>query len=248
LSHGASYDAKNQMDPEMNQVIVDVTSDFICPWCWIGHRNLKAGITSAGLDAAAVQVRFTPFELNPWIPKEGRNRKEYRSRKFGSWERSQSMDAVVAAAGRRVGAEFNYDRVEVTPNTRLAHRLMYWSRSRGDAVKLEALPEAIFAAYFSEGKNIGSAPVLVEIASSVGFDGRAVRAYLSSSAGEREVATEELQAQMDGLHSVPLIRIAGQQISGAQPPAVIARVLRGAAVEEPRVSCGVQHRNAEAKT
>ena len=112
----------------MKPVEVVVTSDFICPWCWIGHRNLKDGIAKAGLSADSVQVRFAPFELNPNMPREGQNRQTYRTGKFGSWARSQAMDAEVTMAGQRVGAEFNYDRVLVTPNTRLAHRLMFWAQ------------------------------------------------------------------------------------------------------------------------
>ena len=217
----------------MRPVEVVVTSDFICPWCWIGHRNLKDGIAKAGLSADAVQVRFEPFELNPNMPKEGQNRQTYRTRKFGSWARSQAMDAEVTTAGRRVGAEFNYDRVLVTPNTRLAHRLMFWAQAKGDAAKLEALPEAIFFAYFSQGQDIGNVDVLLEVATAVGFDAEAVRAFLKLSTGEREVVAKELQAQLDGVHSVPMIRIAGNAISGAQPANLLAQALSNAVVNEP---------------
>ena len=217
----------------MKTVEVVVTSDFICPWCWIGHRNLKDGIAKAGLSADAVQVRFAPFELNPNMSREGQNRQTYRTHKFGSWARSQAMDAEVTMAGRRVGAEFNYDRVLVTPNTRLAHRLMFWAQSQGDAAKVEALPEAIFFAYFSLGRDIGTVDVLVEIAATKVFDADAVRAFLQLNAGEREVVAMELQAQIDGVHSVPMIRVAGQAISGAQPAGVLAQALSAAAVEEP---------------
>lgn len=215
----------------MKPLEVVVTSDFICPWCWIGHRNLKDGIAKAGLDAQAVQVRFAPFELNPDMPTQGQNRQAYRTRKFGSWARSQAMDAEVAMAGKRVGAEFNCERVLVTPNTRLAHRLMFWAQSQGDAATLEALPEAIFFAYFSQGRDIGMADVLVEIAAATGFDADAVRAFLKLDTGEREVVAKEVQAQLDGVHSVPMIRIAGRAISGAQPAAVLAQAL-SAAVEQ----------------
>jgi predicted DsbA family dithiol-disulfide isomerase len=217
----------------MKPVEVVITSDFICPWCWIGHRNLKDGIEMAGLSADAVQVRFAPFELNPNMPREGLNRQIYRTRKFGSWARSQAMDAEVTMAGRRVGAEFNYDRVLITPNTRLAHRLMFWAQSQGDSAKMEALPEAIFFAYFSQGRDIGTVDVLVEIVAAKGFDPDAVRAFLKLNAGEREVLAQEQQKQLDGVHSVPMICIAGHAISGAQPAAVLAHALSTAAVDEP---------------
>jgi predicted DsbA family dithiol-disulfide isomerase len=175
----------------MKPVQVVVTSDFICPWCWIGHRRLQEGIASAGLAGDAVQIRFAPFELNPDMPREGQERRTYRSRKFGSWARSQVMDAEVAVAGQRVGAAFDYDRVLVTPNTRRAHRLMFWAQSQGDVAKTEALPEAIFAAYFSQGRDIGDVETLVDIAAGIGFPAGAVRDMLNTNAGEHEVAAEE---------------------------------------------------------
>jgi predicted DsbA family dithiol-disulfide isomerase len=216
----------------MKPVDIEVVSDFICPWCWIGHQNLKAGIQQAGLDEAAVHVRFAPFELNPNMPVQGLNRKDYRSQKFGSWARSQAMDAQVVQAGARAGVSFNYDRVEVTPNTRLAHRLMFWAQSQNEPARAAGLFEAIFAAYFSEGQHIGEAEVLVALAVGQGFDADAARAFLQTRDGEREVVAAELRAAAGGVQSVPTIRIAGAQVSGAQPPAMMARVLSAAAAVE----------------
>lgn len=215
----------------MNPIEIQVTSDFICPWCWIGHRNLKAAIEQAA-DKELVQVRYVPFELNPAMPRIGSNREEYRTRKFGSWARSQAMDAEVTLAGKRVGAEFNYDRVEVTPNTRLAHRLMWFAQSQSDTAAVDIVFEAIFAAYFQEGRDIGSLDVLVAVAGSSGLDADAVRAYLTTTDGERDVIAAELQAQVDGIHAVPTIRIAGERVSGAQPSRALAQMLRAAATEE----------------
>jgi predicted DsbA family dithiol-disulfide isomerase len=217
----------------MKPVEVVVTSDFICPWCWISHRHLKDGIARAGLSADAVRVRFAPFELNPDMPEAGQDRQAYRTHKFGSWARSQAMDADVTLAGQRVGAPFNHDRVLVTPNTRRAHRLMFWAQLQGDAARLEALPEAIFFAYFSQGRDIGTVDVLVDIAASIGFDADATRAALTLGTGEPEVVAQELRAQRDGVRSVPLIRIAGQAISGAQPATVLAQALRVAVAASP---------------
>ncbi len=209
----------------MNPVEIQVTYDFICPWCWIGHEQLKAAVGSAELDVAPT-VRYVPYELNPTMPKDGANRKVYRSAKFGSWARSQAMDADVTLAGRRAGIEFNYDRVEVTPNTRLAHRLMFFAEGKGDGGKTEALFEFIFSAYFSEGQDIGKADVLVALAAKAGFDVDEVRSFLAATVGERDVVAAELQAQLDGVRSVPTIRIGGTPISGAQPATVLAEVLK----------------------
>ena len=106
----------------MNPIDIRVISDFVCPWCPIGEKQLEAAVRAVGSDIP-VRVSYEPFELNPDMPKEGLNRREYRSRKFGSWARSQAMDAQVTDAGQRVGVTFNYDIIEHTPNTRLAHRL-----------------------------------------------------------------------------------------------------------------------------
>ena len=193
----------------MKPLAIQITYDFICPWCWIGHRHLKIALAQAGADTAAA-VQYLPYELNPYMPKEGADRKAYRSAKFGSWARSQAMDADVTQAGKSAGVEFHYDRVSITPNTRQAHRLMFFAASKGDASGTEALFEAIFHAYFSEGLDIGKADVLVELASQAGFD------------------AAELQAQVDGVRSVPTLRVGGTPISGAQPPAVFAQALRQA--------------------
>lgn len=214
----------------MKSIDITITSDFICPWCWIGHANLKAGIERAGVGGRAV-ISYRPFELNPQMPKEGINRKEYRSRKFGSWARSQAMDAEVTLAGKRVGLEFNYDRVHVTPNTRMAHRLMHYAVAHGDTERTEKLFDAIPHAYFSLGRDIGSLDVLADIAASLGYDPVQVREYLCSTQGEADVVAQELQAQLDGVQSVPTILIGNRIVSGAQPPEVIERVLQAALAE-----------------
>ncbi len=100
---------------------VDVISDVICPWCYIGKRRLEKAIAAYG---GPVTVRWLPFQLNPNMPKEGISRQEYRTKKFGSWERSQQLDAQVAAAGDAEGIHFAFDRIERTPNTVDAHRLI----------------------------------------------------------------------------------------------------------------------------
>ena len=98
----------------MNPLDIQVTYDFICPWCWIGHAHLKAALREANL-AVAPAIKYLPYELNPTMPKDGIDRKAYRSAKFGSWARSQAMDADVTLAGKRAGVEFNYDRVASRP-------------------------------------------------------------------------------------------------------------------------------------
>ncbi|RUL78989.1 DsbA family oxidoreductase [Dyella choica] len=216
----------------MHSIKVDVTYDFICPWCWIAHRHLRMAIEKAGADGA-INTAYVPYELNPHMPKSGTSRKQYRTAKFGSWDRSLLMDAQVTQAGCLVGLDFHYDRVALTPNTRLAHQLMAYAKEHGESRQVDALYEAIFAAYFSEGRDIGSLEVLVELAIETGFNGEQARHYLQANAGEHEVVRAQRQAMADGVRSVPSIRIGDIGISGAQPADVLREAIEAAGAVEP---------------
>ena len=211
----------------MQAIQIEINYDFICPWCWIGQRNLAAALAQAGT-GAAVSIRYVPFELNPLMPVEGMDRRAYRSQKFGSWARSQVMDSQVTAAGLAAGAPFNYDAVLRTPNTRLAHRLMQFAQQRNEPLKTAALYQAIYAAYFSEGRDIGSLDTLTAIAAENAFDAGDVRAYLLSEAGNQEMDAARARADKLGVQAVPTILIDGNVISGAQPPVVFTNALRSA--------------------
>lgn len=211
----------------MNDIEIEMAYDFICPWCWIGHRNLKLALQEAELPSVPRPV-FTPFELNPDMPPKGMDRKAYRTAKFGTWARSQAMDAQVTLLGKRIGLEFNYDRIHVTPNTRMAHRLMMFAAQNADSTRVEALFEAIFAAYFSRGEDIGQASVLAQVAASVGFDAAEVEDYLR---GEQDLAAFEARltrAAREAIHAVPTFRIGQHLVQGAQPPEILGRALRDA--------------------
>ena len=212
----------------MQAIQIEVNYDFICPWCWIGQRHLASALSEAGVDTL-VSISYVPFELNPAMPAEGMDRRAYRSEKFGSWARSQIMDAQVTAAGLAAGAHFQYDKVLRTPNTRLAHRLMQFAQQRNDPRASAALYQAIYAAYFADGRDIGSLDTLVAIAAEQAFDVHEVRAYLLSEAGHRQVDAARERADSLGVQAVPTIRIDGDVISGAQPPVVFTHALRAAA-------------------
>ena len=211
----------------MQAIEISVNYDFICPWCWIGHLNLASGIRAANLPVP-VSIQYVPFELNPTMPADGMDRREYRTAKFGSWVRSQGMDAQVAATGLAAGAQFNYDKVSRTPNTRLAHQLMQYALSMGDAQKTEVLYQSIFTAYFSEGRDIGLLGTLIEIAAKAGFDATAAGDYLTQDRGLAKIGEAQRLAQQQGIRSVPTVFIAGEAISGAQPPTVFVSALRTA--------------------
>ncbi len=209
----------------MKPITLNITSDFICPWCWIGHRNLSLGLAQLE-DAPPIQRRYWPYELNPTMPPEGISRREYRTRKFGSWERSQALDAQVVAAGQQAGLVFNYAQVHITPSTRRAHRLMHTVQMDAVSGNVEGLVDALFSAYFHDGRDIGAVDVLVDLARGNGFDGDAVRSMLLSAAGEHAVVEAERAAQAQGIQGVPAFFIEDQFLSGAHPPATFAHLVR----------------------
>jgi predicted DsbA family dithiol-disulfide isomerase len=208
----------------MEKLNIDVTYDFICPWCWIGEEKLLTAIAEANADAQTKLV-FVPYELNPAMPVEGVDRKVYRSAKFGSWARSQAMDAQVAEAGREVGLEFNYALAKRTPNTLAAHRLVWMLQQKHDVT---ALVESIFHAYFSAGSDIGDVAVLTELAVAEGFDGTEVGSFLSSNKGVDEVRALETGAIERGVNAVPSVRIGRDIVTGAQPVALFRATLEAA--------------------
>ncbi|MBN3787460.1 DsbA family oxidoreductase [Burkholderia sp. Ac-20353] len=200
----------------MKKQEITLTYDFICPWCWIAERRLARVVDDLGL-ADAVDARIVPYELNPAMPVEGMDRNAYRTAKFGSWARSQAMDAHVAEAGRAEGLQFHYAIVDRTPNTLLAHRLVWFAQRNGNA---SGLVDALFGAYFRDGRDIGDAAVLIDIAAEAGLDADAVTAFLASDEGTTEIRALEAEAIRQGIGSVPSMQIGQTVITGAQPDAV----------------------------
>lgn len=202
-----------------------VVSDFICPWCYIGKRRLLAAVDSlpAGI---AVQIHWRPFELNPDMPPEGIDRRTYRTRKFGSWERSLKLDAQVVEAARNDAIAFNYDRVARTPNTRAAHRLVWLAQHAGDATPLV---EAIFRAYFTDGLDIGRPEVLTQTAGAIGYEADQVAAYLATADGSGAVRDLEAQAAAGGIDGVPFVLIERETLVGAHAVSVYREILDRAA-------------------
>src|SRR5882757_1024304 len=159
---------------------IEVISDAICPWCWVAKRRLDSAIAALAPDATA-SVTWRPFELNPEMPKAGVNRRAYRSAKFGSWQHSQALDAQVAAVGRSEGLMFNHDKMERTPNTVDAHRLIWLAGQQG---KQDDVVEGVFAAYFSEARDVSDPSVLADVGASAGLNRAQVLAMLASDEGQ----------------------------------------------------------------
>jgi predicted DsbA family dithiol-disulfide isomerase len=207
---------------------LDIVSDAICPWCWIGKRNLDAALAQLAEEGERFAVHWRPFQLNPDMPHEGVARSAYRAAKFGSLERSRELDAQVAAAGAAAGLEFRHDRMERTPKTVDAHRLIRLAGEAGPA-RQDVVVEALFRAYFQEGQDIGSRAVLAEVAAGAGMEAAAVTAHLASDAGEAEVRQEDLGFRRAGISGVPSFALEGHVLfSGAMPPERMALAFRRA--------------------
>jgi predicted DsbA family dithiol-disulfide isomerase len=215
---------------------IEIYSDLICPWCYIGKHRMQAALKLLGKEFTP-KIVWRPFQLNPDMPIEGMNRKTYRTNKFGSWERSLAMDAEVAATGEGLGIEFNYDKVLITPNTLAGHRLLWWAAQQHHQ---DHLAEALFRAYFTEGRNVGRLDVLAEVAAEVGLPQAEAIVFLDSDAGKKEVEEEVLKGLKLGLQGVPLFVVNDvPALSGAQMPRKFVEVFQQALGRE-APECGVE--------
>ena len=193
---------------------VDVVSDVVCPWCYIGKRQLEHAIARLPEDERPL-VRWHPFQLNPDLPHEGVDRRSYLEAKFGCAERAAQIYERVRAAGRSAGLELAIDRIERQPNTLDAHRLVAWAQA--DATRdAAALVESLFRAYFVEGRGIGERAELARIAGEAGYDAQAARELLESDTGMAEIEAMDRHAREMGITGVPFFVFDGKVgVSGA---------------------------------
>lgn len=195
-------------------VRIDLFSDVICPWCFIGKRRLEKAI--AARPDQTVDIQWRAFQLNPDMPRDGMLRQHYVEAKFGGPERAQQIYANIAEAGRTVGLDFAFEKIGRTPNTVKAHRMIYWATHQGLA---DPLVENLFRAYFFDGRDIGSVDVLTEVAAETGLDGAVAGEYLASEDGLNEVAAETRYAYENGITGVPcFIFNRRYAVAGAQEP------------------------------
>lgn len=207
-------------------VTVEIVSDAICPWCWIGKRHLEAAAAEVS-DRVKVETVWKPFELNPEMPAGGVSRPAYRQQKFGSLEFSAHLDKQVAEAGSNAGLTFRHDLMTWTPNTVDCHKLIAFAGREG---RQDALVEALFEAYFNRGLNIGDHEVMLDIAETVGIGRAAAEAFLASDEGREETLRDLAHARQTGISGVPTFVINGTPaVTGAAPPDLIARALLAAA-------------------
>ncbi|HZB91704.1 MAG TPA: DsbA family oxidoreductase [Stellaceae bacterium] len=191
---------------------IDIVSDVICPWCFIGKRRLERAL--ALRPEIEREITWRPFQLNPDMPDEGMDRRAYLAAKFGGKAHADRLYANVSEAGATVEIPFAFDRIRRTPNTRDAHRLIRYAAAEGSA---DPIVEALFQAYFIDGRDIGSRAVLAEVAGEVGLDRNAAALWLESPAEHAEVLAEDRGARRLGINAVPcFIFDRHYAISGAQ--------------------------------
>lgn len=212
-------------------LVVDIVSDVVCPWCYIGKRKLESALTElqAREPGLAILRRWHPFQLNPDLPANGIAREAYLEAKFGGKARAAEIYTRVRAAGKDVGIPFDFDRIERQPNTLEAHRLIAWAQNRGDQKATDALVEQLFRAYFIDGRLLTDTEQLVNIAHDAGFPEGGVRAMLRSGAGRSEVEAEDREARAVGISGVPFFIFNGKTaVSGAHEPAALLEAITAA--------------------
>ncbi len=214
-----------------SEVVVDLVSDVVCPWCYIGKRKLEAALAELGSREAGVTVavRWHPFQLNPDIPSDGISRAAYLESKFGGKARAAEIYARVNAVGAQVGIAFDFDRIERQPNTLDAHRLIAWAQKRSDAAMRDELVERMFRAYFVEGRYVGDRDELARIAREAGFEFGDAAAMLASDEERRDVLAEDREAREVGIGGVPFFIFNGRTaVSGAHDPQTLLQALDAA--------------------
>jgi predicted DsbA family dithiol-disulfide isomerase len=219
---------------------VDVYSDVICPWCFVGKRRLEKGLALAGKSAT---VRWHPFELNPDMPRMGVERRAYRVKKFGSWERSLELDANIVRAGQGDGLVFNFEKVGRTPNTFDAHRLIWLAGEKGVQ---DGVVEALFRAYFTDGRDLSDLATLAAVASEGGLNKGEVDDLLAGDRGVTGVREWEQKGQRLGISGVPFFVVNGAvALSGAQSPETFRAAIEQATAADEGESCEVDAATGE---
>ncbi|MFN7223552.1 MAG: DsbA family oxidoreductase [Paracoccaceae bacterium] len=200
---------------------LDIFSDPVCPWCYIGKANLDRALESA--PDHPFDIEWHPFQLNPGMPEAGVDRAEYLEAKFGGKAKAVEIYARVEQAARDAGLEIDFSRIARMPNTLNGHRLIHWAGLEG---RQTAIVSALFRAYWREGRDIGDAATLVGIADAAGMDGALAARLLATDEDAEALKARDIHARQRGLTGVPCFIISNQYVvSGAQPPQVWADVI-----------------------
>ena len=206
---------------------IDVVSDTICPWCYVGKRRLQRAL--AGFDADEVRIRWHPFQLNPDLPREGMDRGGYVAAKFGGPEAARAVYDRIREAGAEEGIAFAFERMPRTPNTFASHRVVHFASREG--LQDEAV-EALFQAVFVDGRDIGDVETLLDVGAECGIDPVALSGYLAGVEDVEDLRASEARSRHMGVTGVPFFIFDGRYgVTGAQDPAVLRGVLDRVAEE-----------------
>ena len=182
-----------------NQLKIDIVSDIVCPWCAIGYKKLSDAMTQLD-DEICFEVNWKPYELHPEIPEQGFDKKEYYKIKFGESSGTSGRFNFISEEGKKVGLEFNFKKSKNLPNTFLAHRLLWFCRSKD---LQDTMAEALFHAYFTEGRDVGNKEELIKISSENGLNMEEIKEFFQTDIGHEEVLREENRAREMNIFSVP---------------------------------------------
>ena len=219
------------MNTHATPLTIDIVSDVVCPWCYIGKRHVESAVAAwkAENPDGEVTIRWHPFQLNPDLPLDGTDRKGYLEAKFGGPQRAKEIYARVAAAGRNAGLDLNFDGIKKQPNTLAAHALIAYAQTADEGRRADAIVERLFKAYFVDGEFIGDVDTLVDIAAKCGLDADTTRAVLSEAATLNQVASQDASVRQQGVTGVPFLVFNNKvSLSGAQPPEVMLDAMKKA--------------------
>jgi predicted DsbA family dithiol-disulfide isomerase len=203
-------------------LVVDIVSDVVCPWCYIGKRNLERALESFDGER---QIRWHPFQLNPDIPSAGVNRKSYLENKFGGEARAKEIYSRVESAARGAGLGVRFELIEKQPNTLAAHALIAYAHTVSDKAAM-AVVERLFQAYFVEGAFIGDIDVLLQIADRCDLDAGRANVFLTDPSHLSQIATRDEDVRRQGISGVPFFMFNNRRsVSGAQPPEILRQVI-----------------------
>jgi predicted DsbA family dithiol-disulfide isomerase len=211
----------------LKPLTIDVVSDVVCPWCYIGKKRIEQAIALA--PEVPVELTYRPFFLNPWVPREGISRDEYLTKKFGSPERYKEIAGRIAETAAQEGLEYHPERVQRQPNTIDCHRLIHWASAIGQG---PAMKQRLMELYFRDGGDLTDPEVLVQAAAECGLDADDIRARLATDQDVEDVSAQAQEAAEKGISGVPTYVFMHQYaVSGAQEPALIARAIRKLSAE-----------------
>ncbi len=220
---------------------IDIVSDFSCPWCYVGKRRIAAAIEvwqASNPDAPAPIVRWLPYQLHPEVPAGGTSRREYQHQRAGPEGPDPRKHEYIAALAWKLGLPLAFDKIAVQPNTTLAHRLTVLAVREG---RQDEVVEALFSAFFVEGRNISDSATLVDIGETAGLERSTVAAYLESDEDSHVVSRLEFEARVAGIDTVPFFvfnRKVG--VPGAHEVKVLVEAMEQAAASEDTLAAGVE--------